>query len=182
MRSHEFVIEAKVTIRDQIMHDVKKHGGSLDDYFVRFTGNDKLGFSAKQNFGRTPDADDPKFDPDYIGAGQGRPALWFYPLSTYLKNKDLYAGDYPYVWLVRMKPNSWLQPVNYNTKGKQAAPTGKDRVGLLRLVNPWPAAIFFKPAFDVVGKYYDYGKMHQRHGQVLGKPTPTLFQRIRGDV
>jgi hypothetical protein len=33
-----------------------------------------------------------------------------------------------------------------------------------------------------VGKYYDYAGNHKRHGLVKGKPEPTLFQKIRGDV
>lgn len=182
MKISDLLLEAKTSIRSQILADVQKSGGNLNEYFVRFTDIDKLGFSAKQQFGRTPDADDSKFDPEYIGAGVGKPALWFYPLKTYLKEKEVYAGEKPYVWLVKLKPNAWLQPIKSDTKDKKDAPTGKERVGMLRLVKPWPAAIFFKPAFDVVGKYYDYSKTHQRHGQVKGKPAPTLFQRIRGEI
>jgi hypothetical protein len=41
-------------------------------------------------------------------------------------------------------------------------------------------AIFFEPAFDVVGRYYDYAGQHQRHGQVKGRPAPSFFDRVRG--
>ena len=182
MRTYEFIIEAKISVRAQIINDVRKNGGKADEYFVRFTDIDKLGFSAKQQFGRSPDVDDPAFTPDYIGAGKGNPALWFYPLKTYISDNDLYAIEKPYVWLVRLKPTSWLQPVDAKTTTKQEAPQGKERVGMLKNIRPFPAAIFFKPGFDVVGKYYDYGSQHKRHGEVKGKPEPTLFQRIRGDI
>ena len=52
-------------------------------------------------------------------------------------------------------------------------------MGIMRHSNP-PAAIFFEPGFDVVGKYYDYAGQHQRHGQVKGAPKPTFFDRVRG--
>lgn len=190
MRAVEFVTEAnrsgqpRLSVRDQILAAVKKDGGRADEYFVRFTGVDRLGFSARQVFGRTPDADDPKFDPDYIGAGKGRPALWFYPLKTYLQSKGAYASENPYVWLVRIRPDAWLQPVKHNTRGIQAAPNGQRRVGMMRLTGGFPAAIFFEPAFDVVGRYYDYASQHQRHGEVKGAPNTSapknLLNKIKG--
>ena len=179
MRAEEFVNEAKTSIRDQILADVKKSGPG--EYFVRFTNADKLGFSARQSFGRTPDADDPNFDVDYIGTGKGRPVIWFYPLKEYLKRRDLYAVDSPYVWLVKLRPDAWLQTVSRGDQGVAPAPAGKQRVGMLRLSTP-PAAMFFKPAFDVVGKYYDYAGQHQRHGEVKGAPKPGWFDRVRGEV
>lgn len=184
MRAVEFITEAKISIRDQIMNDVLQDGGKEDDYFVRSTHVDRLGYSTKQVFGRSPDVDDPNFSVDYIGYGKGKPALWFYPLKYYLKNisNQAYATDMPHVWLVKLKPNVWLQPVKNDSVVKQDAPNGKERVGILRQTLV-PAAIFFKPAFDVVGKYYDYGKQHKRHGEVKGpppKPKPkTLINKIR---
>lgn len=178
MRSVEFITESKLPpIRDQIIADVKKNGPG--EYFVRVTAVDKLGFSGRQLFGRTPDMDDATFDVDYIGAGQGRPALWFYPLKEYLKHKDLYAVDSPYVWLVKLKDTSWLQPARRGATGVSAPPAGKERVGIMRYSNP-PAAIFFKPGFDVIGRYYDYAGQHQRHGLVKGAPAPSFFDRVRG--
>lgn len=174
------LIEAKVSIRDQIIAAVKKDGGNIRDYFIRFTDVDQLSYSAKQKFGRTPDLDDPNFDLDYIGAGQGKPALWFYPLDYYLKQKDSYATEKPYVWLVKLKPNSWLQPVSYSTKEKMPAPTNKQRVGFLRKTTV-PAAIFFQPGFELVGKFYDYGGQHRRHGQVKGAPKkPGIVSKLLG--
>lgn len=181
MRITEILSEAKSpSIRSQILADVQKHGGQASEYFVRFTDSERLGFSAQQLFGKTPDVDDPKFDIDYIGTGQGRRALWFYPLSTYLKSdQDVYATNQPYVWLVRLKPDAWLQTVKSNNNQVQPAPPGKQRVGILRMSNP-PAAIFFTYGFDVVGRYFDYAGQHQRHGQVKGAPKPSFFDRVRG--
>jgi len=179
MKVTDIITEAKISIKDQIMRDVRKHGPG--EYFVRFTRLDQLAFSGKQKFGRSPDLDDPKFSVDYIGAGKGRPALWFYPLKEYLDADELFASQHPYVWLVKLKPNAWLQKVDTNTKGIIDAPQGKERVGMLRMSRP-PAAIFFRPGFDVVGKYYDYASQHQRHGEVKGPETRerTWFDRIRG--
>jgi hypothetical protein len=182
MLTIEIINEAKVSVRSQILNDVQLDGGNTNEYFVRFTSVDKLGYSARQFFARTRDIDDSNFDINSIGDKEGRLALWFYPLSTYLKSKDLYASNNPYVWLVRIKPNAWLQPVNNSTKGKVAAPQGKERAGILRQTTVTTAAIFFKPAFTVIGKYYDYGSQHQRHGQVKGAPEPTFFQRVRGEM
>jgi len=181
MRASE-ITEAKVpSVRDQIIADVAKHGPG--EYFVRFSGMDKLGYSAKQWFGKTPDADHPDFDVDYIGHGKGRPVLWFYPLETYLdQNRTVYASEQPYAWLVKLKPNAWLQPVKRGDKGIRPAPNGKQRVGLLSMSSP-PAAMFFTHGFDVVGKYYNYADQHRRHGEVKGPGAglpPTFFDRIRG--
>lgn len=175
----DIVNEASVpSIRQQIINDVQRHGSG--EYFVRFTTVDRLGFSARQTFARSPDVDDPGFDIDYIGTGRGRRALWFYPLNFYLKSKDAYASKGPYVWLVKLKPDAWLQPVRSGDRQVQAAPYGQQRVGLLRK-SMTPAAIFFQPGFDVVGRYYDYAGQHQRHGQVKGQPNKTWFDRIRGN-
>lgn len=183
MRALEFIVEAKVpSVRDQIIADVRKHGGYEDEYFVRFTDADKLGFSGRQWFGQTPDVDHPKFDVDYIGHGVGRRALWFYPLSTYLDTtRGIYAEKHPYVWLVKLKPDAWLQTVRRGDTQVQEPPPGKKRVGILRYSRP-PAAIFFTHGFDVVGRYYDYASQHQRHGEVKGAPTPSFFDRVRGDA
>lgn len=178
------LLELKVSVKDQIIADVRKHGGNANEYFVRFTDIDKLGFSARQQFGRSPDIDHPEFSADYIGRGVGKPALWFYPLKTYINDNDLYAKEKPYVWLVRLKPNTWLQPVSRSTSDVEPAPEGKERVGMMKNVNPFPAAIFFKPAFDIVGKYYDYGSQHERHGEVKGpaQGNPSFFDKVRGHV
>jgi hypothetical protein len=51
----------------------------------------------------------------------------------------------------------------------------------MRYSNP-PAAIFFTHGYDVIGRYYDYAKQHQRHGDVKGRPEPSFFDRIRGQA
>lgn len=169
--------EAKMSIRSQIINDVQKNGPG--EYFVRFTDSDKLGFSQKQMFGKTPDIGDTIFDVDNIGQNTGRRVLWFYPLSYYLKNyKDVYASEQPYVWLVKLKPNAWLQKVKRGDTKKLEAPSGKQRVGILRMSDP-PAALFFSHGYDVIGKYQDYSKQHISHGQVKGRPEPSFFDKVR---
>jgi len=177
MLVHDLFESRANSIRSQIIQDVDSHGPG--QYFVRFTDIDKLGYSARQQFGRSPDVDDPEFSADYIGTKHGRPAIWFYPLNYYLKQKDSYATDKPYAWLVKLNDDAWLQPVDRKTTGQTAAPLGRQRVGLLRNTTP-PAAIFFRPAFQLIGKYYDYAGQHQRHGQVKGAPDPSFFDRVRG--
>jgi hypothetical protein len=183
MRASQFIFESKVNIKNQIIADVNKNGGDLKDYFVRFTDIDKLGYSAKQAFGKTLDVDDNDFSVDSIGQKNGRPVLWFYPLQYYLKQNELFATTNPYAWLVKLKPTAWLQTVKRGDTKVEQPPHGKERAGILRMSDP-PAALFFKPLFDVIGKYYDYGGQHTRHGNVKG-PTPreklSWFQRIRGD-
>lgn len=186
MRIVEILSEAKVPpIRTQIVNDVRKHGGSPDEYFVRFTAVDRVGFSDKQAFKRHLDVDDPDFTVTGIGtAGKktGRRALWFYPLAEYLKQsaQGQYAMDMPYVWLVKIDSDAWLQPVGHRDKKEiRPAPQGKRRVGLLK-GGLFPQAVFFEPAFDVIGRYYDYAGQHQRHGEVKGRPEPSFFDKIRG--
>lgn len=181
MRAREFLTEAKLPpVREQIVADVARHGGEPSQYFVRFTDMDKLGFSHRQWFGRTPDVNDPTFSVDYIGHGEGRRALWFYPLDLYLDTKrTIYASEQPYVWLVKLKPHAWLQTVREGDRRVQDPPQGKKRVGILRMSQP-PAAIFFEHGFDVIGRYYDYAKKHRRHGRVKGPLPPSWFDRIRG--
>ena len=185
MRAQEFISERKVpSIRGQILDAVHQHGGRPSDYFVRFTEIDKLGFSDLQKFKRHLDLDDPEFTVTGLGNSirqGGRRALWFYPLKEYLSQsaQGQYAMDFPYVWLVRIKPDAWLQPVGYRDKPEvKPAPPGKRRVGILKLgLNP--QGVFFEPAFDVIGRYYDYATQHKRHGEVKGAPKPGFLQGIR---
>lgn len=179
MRSKEFVIEVKESMRSKLLNAVSRDGGNINDYFVRFTDVDRLGYSAKQTFARSPDIDDPNFDIDYIGAGRGRPALWFYPLKYYLRSSDAYATEKPYAWLVKIRPDAWLQVVKSN-RDQEKTKKDKERVGIIKTSGAVPAAIFFKPSFDVIGKFYDYSGQHQRHGEVKGKSKPSWFDRIRG--
>jgi hypothetical protein len=151
MRAQEFMTE-RADVRTEIENMATVLPGNIDDYFVRFTDQDKIGFSARQHFGRTPDIDDPNFDPLGLPRPQGRPALWFYPLRTYLRNRELYAGQMPYTWLVRIRPDAWLQRLGRDEK--DAVPAGKKRVGMIRRDQGVPMAIFFQPAFDVVDRWH----------------------------
>lgn len=128
--------------------------GDLDEYFIRFTDVDKIGFSAQQHFGRMRDTDDPEFDPDSLYDPKGRPALWFYPLRYYLEKKKsgLFASENPYVWLVRIRPDAWLQPVK--NRASAGSPPGKRRVGVLKSDAGVPIAVFFEPAFDVIDRWH----------------------------
>lgn len=181
MRINEILSEAKESIRDQIIAAVKRDGGSVDDYYIRFTDIDKLGYSAKQSFGKTPDVNDPKFSVDSIGAIHGRRALWFYPVKYFLNSKELFRTEFPYVFIVKLKPNAWLQTVKRGDKKVIDAPEGKERVGILRMSSP-PAAIFFRPGYQLVSKLVNYKSLHRDHGLVKGPeaaPKPTALQRIR---
>jgi hypothetical protein len=95
------------------------------------------------------------------------------------ETRGVYAEEQPYVWLIKLKPDAWLQPVRRGDKELQKPPAGKQRVGIMRYSNP-PAAIFFTHGYNVIGRYYDYAKRHQRHGDVKGRPEPSFFDRIRG--
>ena len=188
MRATDFITERQVpSIRGQILDAVHRDGGKAGEYFVRFTDIDKIGFSDQQKFKRHLDVDAPEFTTSGIGniiRQQGRRALWFYPLREYLKQsmQGQYAMDFPYVWLVRIRPDAWLQPVGPSDRRViQPAPRGKRRVGLLK-GGISPQGVFFEPAFDVIARFYDYAGQHQRHGQVQGRPEPTFFDRVRGDT
>jgi hypothetical protein len=152
MRFQEFITE-KQDPRTEIENMSTILPGGIDEYFVRFTDQDKIGFSAKQHWGRMRDIDDPKFDANNLLDRGGRPALWFYPLRYYLsgKNAELFASEYPYVWLVRIRPDAWLQPIDKWLKKKQ--PVGKRRVGILKFDAGVPMAVFFQPAFDVIDRW-----------------------------
>jgi hypothetical protein len=91
----------------------------------------------------------------------------------------MFASDKPWIWLVKLRPNAWLQTVKSGDNVVEPAPQGMQRVGMLRMSQP-PAAIFFAPGYDVIGKYYDYARQHQRHGQVKGPQKSSWFDRVRG--
>ena len=180
MKIHEVITEERrPDIKEQLLNAVRRDGGNLNEYFVRFTDIDKLGYSNRQWFGKTPDVDHPEFSVDYIGHSVGRRALWFYPLEVFLKRHHVYASEQPYVWLVRIKPDAWLQPVRSGDREVMPAPEGRERVGILRY-SQVPAAIFFKPGFKLVERFYNYAWRHRRHGEVKGPPPPSFFDRIRG--
>jgi hypothetical protein len=186
MRALEFIVEGRgPNIRGQIQDAVRQHGGDPRDYFVRFTDVDKIGFSDRQKFKRHVEIDDPNFSVSSLGTssrGGGRRALWFYPLRTYLSmmSQGEYAMEFPYVWLVKKRPDAWLQPIGHrDPREVKDAPAGQRRVGILK-GGLTPQAVFFEPAFDVVDRFYDYAGQHQRHGEVKGRPELTFFDRVRG--
>lgn len=147
------LLQERADARQEIENMSVMLPGSPDEYFVRFTDQDKIGFSARQHFGRTPDVDDPRFDPLALPRPSGRPALWFYPLRTYLRNRDLFASQHPYTWLVRLRPGAWLQRLGQDGRD---APAGRRRVGMLRRDQGVPMAVFFEPAFDVIDRWRNH--------------------------
>jgi hypothetical protein len=180
MRINEILSEGQPPIKDRIIAAIKQDGGNINDYFIRFSDVDQLGYSGRQTFGRTPDVDDPKFTVDYIGALKGRRALWFYPAKFLLNSKDLFRTDSPYVFIVKLKPDAWLQVVKRGDKKVVDAPQGKERVGMIRMSDT-PAAIFFRPGYQLVSKLVNYKATHKQHGRVKGpEAAPKSFlQSIR---
>ena len=172
MRFIEILSEGQPPIKDRIIDAIKKDNGNINDYFIRFSDIDKLGYSAKQSFGKTPDVDDPKFSVDSIGSIHGRRALWFYPAKFFLSSKELFRTEFPYVFIVKLKPNAWLQTVKRGDKKVIDAPEGKERVGILRMSTP-PAAIFFRPGYELVSKLVNYKPIHKQHGLIKGPPPKT---------
>jgi len=178
MRLSEILLEGQPPIKDRIIDAIKKDGGNINDYYIRFSDVDQLGFSGRQLFGKTPDVDDPKFTVDYIGALKGRRALWFYPAKYFLRSKDAFRTDLPYVFIVKLKPNAWLQTVKRGDNKVINAPVGKERVGMLRMSEP-PAAIFFRPGYELVSKLVNYKALHKDHGFVKGPPPKSILQKIK---
>ena len=181
MKISDILSEGQPPIKDRIIAAIKQDGGNINDYFIRFSDVDQLGFSGRQTFGRTPDVDDPKFTVDYIGALKGRRALWFYPAKFLLNSKDLFRTDSPYVFIVKLKPDAWLQVVKRGDKKVVDAPQGKERVGMVRMSDV-PAAIFFRPGYQLVSKLVNYKATHKQHGWVKGPeaaPKSSFLQSIR---
>jgi len=89
---------------------------------------------------------------------QQRYGLWFMPLKKVFKQLEM--GQYPYLrnflFLVRLRDTAWLQPVDNWQKLRAAVvgirpPSGKSKVGQY---NPESnIAVFFKPAYQIVGKW-----------------------------
>jgi hypothetical protein len=181
MRFSEILLEGQPPIKDRIIDAIKKDGGNINDYFIRFSDIDQLGYSGKQTFGKTPDVDDPKFTVDYIGALKGKRALWFYPAKFLLSSKELFRTEAPYVFIVKLKPNAWLQTVKRGDKKIIDAPPGKERVGMIRMSDT-PAAIFFKPGYQLVSRLVNYKALHKYHGFVKGPPPKSkksVLQKVK---
>lgn len=181
MRFSEILLEGQPPIKDRIIDAIKKDGGNINDYYIRFSDVDQLGFSGRQIFGKTPDVDDPKFTVDYIGALKGKRALWFYPVKYFLNSKELFRTELPYVFIVKLKPNAWLQTVKRGDKKIVNAPQGKERVGMIRVSNV-PAAIFFRPGYQLVSRLVNYKALHKYHGLVKGPPPKSkksVLQRVK---
>lgn len=175
MRALEFLSERAERARDAIENIVTM--GNINDYFVRFTDVDKLGYSAQQDFGRMPDIGDADWNPDALPKKKGHPALWFYPASYYLKHKDLFADSRPYVWLVKRRDNAYLQPTQGATRPE--VPPGMIRAGLMHKESGVPVAVFFRPEFDVVDRWHEPHPVKENFAdkKVKGKSRPGRVKR-----
>lgn len=130
----------KVSINQQIQEIIKKHGGTIDNYWVSSTGANRLGFYGGDSTFSKPELTRPgkalvvptepfksqmKYHSsefatyggaEYSGSGtaQEKYGLWFMPLKYALPqiNKNAYEYQRKYLWLVKLNDDAWLQPVN----------------------------------------------------------------------
>ena len=49
---------------------------------------------------------------------------------------------------------------------------------MLRMSEP-PAAIFFRPGYELVSKLVNYKALHKDHGFVKGPPPKSILQKIK---
>lgn len=133
-------VNVKVPLSQQIDAIIKKHGGTIDDYWVSSTQLDKLGFYGGDSTYYRPEITRPgkapvvpmkpfqsqrKFQsPEYAtyavpienqpGSVEQKYGLWFMPLKAAFNS--LSKATYPYlrnfVFLVKLNDDAWLQPVN----------------------------------------------------------------------
>lgn len=133
-------VNVKVPLSQQIDAIIKKHGGTIDDYWVSSTQLDKLGFYGGDSTYYRPEITRPgkapvvpmkpfhaqrKFhSPEYATYAvpiENQPqnaeqkyGLWFMPLKAAFQS--LNNATYPYlrnfVFLVKLNDDAWLQPVS----------------------------------------------------------------------
>lgn len=183
-RRSNTAMNVKLPISTQIQQIIQKNGGTIDDYWVSSTTVDRLGFYGGSNRGTNPEVTRPgkapvvptkafqgqrKYRaPEYATYAQPldtqpkdtktQYGLWFMPLKSAIKG--LTVGRYPYMreylFLVKLKDDAWLQPVNTLQKLKAnlvgiKPPPGKRKVGQYNSSSN--IAVLFEPAFNIVGKW-----------------------------
>lgn len=197
MRYHEFTthnkdtlnelrsnprLNTKLTIFQQIESIIKKHGGTIDDYYIHNSAVDHLGFygGKERNDDQwwkstkpmsAPVVSNKPFQNQLLGfstpergglgpqGSERKYGLWFTPLKYCIK---LIQQGYPlpfannFTFLVKKKSNAWLQPVNTLNRIRAnlvgiPIPSGMEHVGQFSPSSK--IAVFFKPAFDIVGKW-----------------------------
>lgn len=154
MRINEIIREVRsnpsantrIPLAQQISDIVKKHGGTLDDYWVSSTTVDRLGFYGGDKNHPKPEVTRPgkAFDiptkafsgqlkyhsPEFATYGgaeysgsektQEKYGLWFMPLKASFHS--LNQATYPYLrdflFLVKLNDDAWLQPVNSLQKAR----------------------------------------------------------------
>lgn len=172
----------KLPISQQIMQIVSQNGGTIDDYWIHSSPVDHIGFFGGSKFDAVDVSTEPmqgqfklsnpefgrdkylRNSPTAQSKGtKAKPGVWLSPLKKVIKKIDLgrvpYAGafnDSGFVFLVKLKDGSWLQPVNKmqmlrtNLVGINP-PKGKRKVGIY---NPTSGiAVVFEPVWNIVGKW-----------------------------
>jgi hypothetical protein len=177
-------LNPKLDFYTQITHIINKHGGTINDYLIHNSSVNRIGFYGGTP--RNPDAkswekdtrpmsapvvSDKPFSKQFTGystpergglgpAGSERKyGTWFTPLNkaiNVIKSKESLPFSNTYVFLVKLKPNAWLQPVDTLSRIKtnlvgSKPPSGKERVG--QYSSSSGIAVLFKSAYDVVGTW-----------------------------
>jgi len=104
---------------------------------------------------------------------QQKYGIWFMPLKSV--QRELVTGMYPYLrnflFLVKLNDNAWLQPVNtlQNIRANLVGinpPQGKHKVGQYNSSSN--IAVFFEPAYKVVGKWTKQEIMNSARRDQIG--------------
>lgn len=172
----------KLPISQQIMQIISQNGGTIDDYWIHSSPVDHLGFFGGSKFDAVDVSTEPmqgqfklsnpefgrdkylRNSPTAQSKGtKARPGVWLSPLKKVIKKIDSgivpYAGafnDSGFVFLVKLKDGSWLQPVNKmqmlrtNLVGINP-PKGKRKVGIYNSTSE--IAVVFEPVWQIVGKW-----------------------------
>jgi hypothetical protein len=175
-------LNVKISVFDQIANIIKKHGGNIDDYYIHNSAVDHLGFYGGKESNNdewwksskplsAPVVSNKPFQKQLLGfstpergglgpkGGERKYGLWFTPLKYCIKliqqgHSLPFANNFTF--LVKKKPTAWLQPVNTLNRIRAnligiPVPSGMEHVGQFSPSSK--IAVFFKPAFDIVGKW-----------------------------
>jgi hypothetical protein len=190
MRINEIILEKrshadinpKVPVSQQVLDLIKKHGGTIDDYWIHNSSVDRLGFyggnknaKGQGTYGGAAKPMSAYVVPDkafssqlkYKAAERGgtapsgaekKPGLWFSPLKPNLKGLDGNYIAFPnkYTFLVKLNDDAWLQPINLAQKIRTTLIGIKPPAGKKKVGQYNPStqiAVLFDPAFKVIGKW-----------------------------
>lgn len=177
-------LNPKVPFSQQVDAIIKKHGGTINDYWINSSAVDHLGFYGgnkkhpipwRTRPGQAFDVPTKPFQQQrkyrsaeyatigtatYSGTGPRnvKYGLWFMPLKAALPslNDATYTYLRNFVFLVKLKDDAWLQPVDPmgTTRANLIGinpPAGKHKVGQFN--RDTNIAVLFEPAFNIVGKW-----------------------------